>query len=362
MHENKIAKRIKKGSAIKLILSLPILAAAAFLIYLLYVSKLFSPVGFIQPFEIRSSLSNVDVIAGSPLSLGLYNVSLTATSDYLYDPGVERTTDDVTDGYYFAVFIEDKFVMCFVNTKQYDEIYSEEGYTFSGVLEKPEAKALSLFVEDLKKQGVSESEATALIYPYSINTTESGVFGRCMLYTFTLFLLVAGLLIAIRCLLTLINVKNFVHVRKLAKYGDAESLLEEIEQEYAASESDSHFLGKGRGWVCLTEKWIVVLSGFGGLGVRFMRAEDLMWAYKLKQTTKAYGVVTTGVYYFLKLRSREKTLSVAGKEQYVDELLAALFQAYPWVVVGYSATLESVWKANKEQFASYADESRAAMQ
>jgi hypothetical protein len=359
MHENKLARKIKKGAVIKLILSLPLLAAAIVLIYLLFVSGLLSPVGFLEPYKIGNSLTEVDAIAGKPLVAGLYNVTLTATTDNLFDTGVEHTTDDVTDGYYFAVLVDDRFIMCYINAKQYSQIYSGGGYTFSGVLEKLESEPLSYFIDDLKEQGASDSEANEAVFKYSINATETGMFPRIMLYLVTLLLLVSGLWIAIANLMSISNIKFNSQVRKLAKYGDADSLFEEIEQEYAAVESDAHSLGKGRGWVCLADKWIILL---GGLGVKFMRAEDLLWAYKLKQTTKAYGIVTTGVYYFLKLRSRGKTLSAAGKEKYVDEVLAAIFEKYQWVVVGYSAALESVFKNNKAQFASYADESHAMKQ
>jgi hypothetical protein len=352
MHENKIAGKIRKGAVIKFLLSVPLLVAAMILICLMAASGLFSAEGYFYfaPLDVSRSLSAIDDIARRPLGLETFNVSLTAPYSDMVDPEIQKTEDGKPVGNYLAVFLDDKYVYCYIRAADYEAL-AGDGYTFTGSLRKMEPKLISMAVEDMVEDGISQNDADNFLYGYYIDTTDNGAFARTFLYILTLLLLFFGLLAAARTILALIDVRNFSQVRKLSKYGDRDMLFEQIEEDYAVAEDDVFSLGRGRGSVCLGDRWIVVLGGFGGLGVKFMRAEDLLWAYKLKRTTRYYGVISAGTYHFLMLRGKTVSLSVAGREQSVDMLLFAISGRYPWAIVGYSAELEAAWKSDRSRFA-----------
>jgi hypothetical protein len=356
MEENKLARKIKKAASVHLLLSLPLLVLAALFIVLFASSGMLSADGYFTPQTIQS-MSAIDEIAKRPLTEA-YNISLVPTMDNIIDTGIYRKEDDTTVGDYLAVYMDGKYIFCYINDAKYNAITGDESaLTFTGTLQEVKSETVDLAIQQMAKENINESDARDMIYGYYVDTTDNGAFLRTFLYLLTLALLFFGLLILIRSLLTLANPKNYSQVKKLAKYGEVEYLYEELEREYGEKAGEAMPLGMGRGSIILGERWIIIV---GALWLKFMKADSLLWAYKQKHTTKAYGVITTNVSFILMLRGMKKTLSVFGKEFNVDSVLTAVASKYPWAVLGYSANLEAAWKSNRDQFTDYAREKGAS--
>jgi hypothetical protein len=347
MHENRLKSKIRKIATAKLLLALPLLVGAALLAWAMAANGILMPDGYLQPYDVQFSFAKIDSIARHPMARETFRIVLNATVDDIVDTGVQHTVDDQPVGEYFAVFVEQKYILCYVSESRYDDICNGGSCVFTGVLKEAEPDAVALVINDMTENGLTGEEASDALYAYTIDTTESGAVPRTFLYIALLLLAASGLYIAARSLLALVDTGNYPPVKKLAKYGEKGMLLEEIEQEYAEAGSDSYPLGRGRNSVCLTKNWIVAQ---GPLFVKFMRSESLLWAYKQKQTTKYYGVITAGVVFFVKLMGRDTALSLAGDEFSVDKLLGAIAEGLPGAAVGYSARLEALWRSGREQF------------
>lgn len=355
MGENIIAQKIRKKSAAKLLISIPFLLLDIFLVCMFYQGGLFSLDGFFSPVPIKT-LDDLNRVTRVPLAANFIRVSLMAAPDYFLEAGVQQTEDDVPVGEFMAVYVEGKYVLCYISEREYQSLSDGSVHTFTGVLVMPENEVISLTVDGMKEAGYGETEARGILYPYSIDTTKNGVFGRVMMYLFVLALLIAGMLAFITGLAPLLNIAAYRPVKKLAQYGPIDAMLAEIDcQMLDGGSGAAHMLGKYN-QVYLLRDWIVVETN---VTLRFQRSHDLLWAYKERRTTKYYGVVTMNVNTFIKLNGLNQSISLLGYEQGVDDTLAAIQREYPWSIVGYSDHLAAIWSRDRNQFVRYAEEKRS---
>jgi hypothetical protein len=137
--------------------------------------------------------------------------------------------------------------------------------------------------------------------------------------------------------------------QRLAKLGDAPRLAGQIDAEMAEGSSD---LGGG---LKLTRAFLLRPSAFG---LTIMPFEHLVWVYKKVTKHKKAFVTVSKTYDAVVIdRTREK-LEVTMKELAVDNLIGALEERAPWVVIGWSAELERAWNKQPAEVIAFVDQRR----
>jgi hypothetical protein len=137
--------------------------------------------------------------------------------------------------------------------------------------------------------------------------------------------------------------------RRLAVLGDAPQIAGQIDAEMEQGAND---LGAG---LKLTQAFLLKPSAFG---LTIMPLEHLVWVYK-KVTKHKKAFITVNKTYDAVIidRTREK-LEVTMKEAAVDRLIAALEERVPWVIIGWSAELETAWSKQPAAVVALVDQRR----
>jgi Family of unknown function (DUF6709) len=127
---------------------------------------------------------------------------------------------------------------------------------------------------------------------------------------------------------------------RIASWGYALSLSQEIENEYRAP--NSRRLGS---WV-LTDRYMIRSSFFTFNVLRFA---DLLWAYK-KVTKRSVNFIPTGKTYESILMCYGGSAIIREKDKKVDETLHYAAQRAPWAVFGYSKEIEGHFRNHNRDF------------
>lgn len=140
--------------------------------------------------------------------------------------------------------------------------------------------------------------------------------------------------------------------KQLRKYGEFNIIRGRIDSEVRMEES---FKGSG---VLVTSSWFLAPSAFT---LRVRPLGEIAWAYQL--TTKhSVNFVPTGKSYQAKIWDRQgRLISIKAKESVVQALLTRIGQKAPWVVLGFNAPLENLYKKQRAQFLAAVDERKAAL-
>jgi hypothetical protein len=108
----------------------------------------------------------------------------------------------------------------------------------------------------------------------------------------------------------------------------------------------------------VTSSWFLAPSPFT-LQVRPLG--ELAWAYQLT-TQHRVNFVPTGKSYQAKIYDRQgRLIAIQAKEQAVQALLVKIGQKAPWVVLGFNAGLENLFKRQRDQFLAAVDQRKAAL-
>ncbi len=101
---------------------------------------------------------------------------------------------------------------------------------------------------------------------------------------------------------------------------------------------------RSKGWV-LTDHYLVRNTI---LQLDVFRLEDLVWAYpEIVQRKLAY-VIPVSKRHLAVMYFREGVARVDGKQPVVKQVLEIVSACAPWAVIGYSAEMDRLWKAHKE--------------
>lgn len=159
------------------------------------------------------------------------------------------------------------------------------------------------------------------------------------------------LICAVRAFRTLTVPERHRIYKKLAKYGDPNTLAQDLDRDL--SKNPAQNFGK----IIYTKSWIIAPSL---LSLKAAKMEDVLWAYK-KVIKKSVNFIPTGKTYELDLYCYDKSLvRINMKESYVDGLLGAINQDCPWVVLGFSKELQKMWKSQFAEIVKYAEDKKKA--
>lgn len=343
-----LSGKIRKKALTKMLLSIPALLLGILMLFLLYIGGLLSLKGYFQPYDVHSSIKEIDQITGDALTRGMINASFTATTDDMVDTGVYETENNKTVGYVVAAKAGNKYILCYLNSKDYEKVFSGNTYTFSGVFESIDTQVETMVLTDMIQQGIGRENAKLLLYKYELNTQSTGVVTRTLIYLLALIPWVFSIFLLIRGLGPFLNVYASPQVKELSKYGPVEALLTEIESQFTAMDENGKLtLWKRKSVVYLLDGWIVIESP---LNFRFIKADEILWAYRLKQTMKTKGNIITSISYYAYFRSMDSMFSERGDYSNIENLLVAMAVKYPWMVVGYNCKLEEIWNTDIERF------------
>lgn len=123
--------------------------------------------------------------------------------------------------------------------------------------------------------------------------------------------------------------------RRLASYGNSNEVAADIEME----------LGQARQInkkIYITKNWLVYISGET---VLFERLENIVWVYTHVVTKRIYYIIPVGKKYAVHVMSRTGVMlkiPTSGKD--ADELITAIREVNPKVIIGFSSDLETLWE------------------
>src|SRR5262249_58833420 len=121
-------------------------------------------------------------------------------------------------------------------------------------------------------------------------------------------------------------------MRALSRFGPADYVAGQIDAEMQAAHPNVDKLH-------LTPSWLVQATT---TRLDATRLDDVVWAYK--KVTRHRG----GVTYAAQIWDRHGVcISIDGKEAFVNQALEASAGHAPWMLTGYTAEVEQIWKQNR---------------
>ncbi|OYQ65689.1 hypothetical protein B9G53_06435 [Pseudanabaena sp. SR411] len=137
--------------------------------------------------------------------------------------------------------------------------------------------------------------------------------------------------------------------KRLAKIGDWQTLIQEIDTE-ASSGINTVTIGGNQ----LTRSWLLQLLN---TDIKAIKLDQLVWAYK-KVTSTKYGKIYSAVLYD---RYGEEYGCPCSNEADVELLLKELFNRFPYLILGYSDELQKMWKRERQKMIDSVDQAHQAV-
>jgi hypothetical protein len=140
---------------------------------------------------------------------------------------------------------------------------------------------------------------------------------------------------------------------QLAKYGSLQDVRMRIDTEMRAENGGEKF-----GAMQITTNWLINAAAYK---TNAMATRDVVWAYP-KVTKHYHNGIPTGTTYSAIIRdSKGQSLEVSGKKDSVPKLLESLQRRMPWVLMGFSKELETLWQKEKPKFFQLIEQRRAKL-
>jgi hypothetical protein len=197
-----------------------------------------------------------------------------------------------------------------------------------------------------KRKAISEQA----FLPFMLNTTEfNDSWGGLV------FLLLLGTLCATGVVVSTqwsANSAQHPIAKQLRKYGEFNIIRGRIDSEVR---QEGNLKASAP---LVTSSWILAPSVFT---LRVRPLGELAWAYQLT-TQHRVNFVPTGKTFQAKIYDRQgRLIAIQAKEQAVQALLVKIGQKAPWVVLGFNAGLENLYKKQRDQFLAAVDQRKAAL-
>jgi hypothetical protein len=140
-------------------------------------------------------------------------------------------------------------------------------------------------------------------------------------------------------------------IKDLARYGDVEKVINEIDADMKASKLSKVYL------LQFTNNWLIYKAG---TSMHFMRYDDLMWLYERTITRRSRYGETVNHYFYIHERDGQ-TFNIDAEHKDVRRMLMAVAKKAPWAATGYSTDMERAWKGDREGFVRSIDERHKQM-
>lgn len=220
----------------------------------------------------------------------------------------------------------------------YENGWSPTPLKFKGEVRKMNGEELGYFKEFL---GADDEQYEAFCLPYVIDTDRDLGSTAGMAYVLTL----AGIVLLVIAIVRLIRAGTGICLKKLkADIADSGSTEASAESDYNTATS---YLKNGE--VRLGRLFTHYMSGSTP---RLIPNTKLIWAYQTTTTHRRNGI-NVGTTYSVMMYVDDKRNSITlpmPNEAVTREMLQKINTTLPWVVVGYSDELKSMFNKNRAQF------------
>lgn len=162
-----------------------------------------------------------------------------------------------------------------------------------------------------------------------------------------------GLLLAGISLWRRMNPEKHPLLKKLAQYGPVQDVQMRIDSTVRAEGGGEKF-----GSLQITSNWLINAAAYT---TSVMAISDVIWAYP-KITKHYHSGIPTGKSYSAIIRDNKgQSVEVSGKKDSVPKLLASLQQRMPWILIGFSQELDTLWRKEKPKFMQMIQQRRASL-
>lgn len=259
---------------------------------------------------------------------------VTISSDEVEDTGYQYVTTlendaERVESYYFALGVGDRWLL--VRTTS-----SETRHQYSGALVPMPADEQAQIIGDIETQ---VPELKGVFLPMLLDTQDFrkggylGVGAGILVFILSVFL-------ALLSLKRSNDPTSHPIMKALSRYGNPETVAAQIDSE----------MGPGAvriGSAFLTSSWFIHSGWFH---LKAMRIQDVVWLYKRVVQHRTNGIPSGKSYYAVILDQQGKVISIASRQNRVDEILQALGTRAPWSVKGYNSELEALWRKDRVGF------------
>ena len=198
----------------------------------------------------------------------------------------------------------------------------------------------------------AESPSTDPFFPFILNTVpfRSGSHWGAIIWVLVLALSLWNIS---RSVARFINPQSHPIYASLRQYGEPLEVAGTIDNDDRSREGHVHLKGSS-----LTANWLVVPSL---LNTQFVSLASIIWIYK-QQTKQSINGISSGSTFKAIIATRSgKRIEIDTGERGVDKALESLSQRAPWVQVGYSDELETLYEKNRVDFIAHVDDRRSQM-
>jgi hypothetical protein len=135
----------------------------------------------------------------------------------------------------------------------------------------------------------------------------------------------------------------------LSKSGEPGAVAAQIDQEFGGMPFKPRRIYVGKTWLCYA--WKKQVSVF--------KIDDLVWAY-FEKVRRSVNLIPTGTTKQLVVWRRNGTGAAmpVRKAKDVEQAIAELKQAAPWMLLGYTEALKESWNSDRQDFLAAVDAGR----
>jgi hypothetical protein len=261
-----------------------------------------------------------------------------------YDTGFQYVTEnngnESIDQSYLLLDLNERWLLTRVSGELADPDNLESTYTggLIPISDEIQREVVDVIYED-------EPDLEGIFLPYMLDATDFRTPGYLGLIVaaVVLVLSLAGLFTTLR---RMSNPASHPAVKSLSRFGDPNTVAQQIELEMASEHpqvGNLHF----------TRNWMVHKQS---ASMEAMRYRDVVWAYKRVTQLRTYGIPTGKTFNIHIFDRFGKSITPSAKELQVDEALSGIAQRAPWAFIGYDGELEKAWKKQREQVISVIDQ------
>ena len=244
----------------------------------------------------------------------------TGYEQYVIEDNGSRTSEH----YYIAMLInEDRFLLV-------EAPPEDPEITYTGALINIPSDVRHDIVDALIREF---PDLDGLFLPVMLTTadhTSGGWIGLVVLGV----ILVVGIVGLMRWIVREFDVSKHPIYKGLARYGDPERVIKQIESEMVLG---SEKVGK----LQLTPKWAIA-STATTFDAIFLK--DAVWMYKMVTQHRTNGIPTGKSFKVLIYDKHGHLMEVPTNKNAVDTMLGEIYQRAPWIITGFSDELQNMWK------------------
>ena len=319
------AKKVHSRTYLMRIFILVIILAIATYFYLPYMGALLNAPSHSDYNTLyQSSLESTKALYETPAD---FNNIFTFETVYLDE------NETITD--YFAALINDEgnFVLAEIPV----DLYIDEAITsYIGHFIDLEDDIYNSILEDLQGADFTYEQALEMM-PSRLFVVEDN---RGELWIFLAFILI-GYTLLIYNIIKFLTVNNMrAYSKEASKFGDSDSILRELELKPI---NPAHVNFE------ITNNYVVLITKSK---IKLLPANQVIWAYEKVVKRKLYFLITVNKIHSLIVATKDTRVEASLIKSHIQAALSTVEKSMPWVVSGYSDTLEKKYKKENDLFVS----------